>query len=95
MKKIVPALILVLTLLISGCSTSKSETTTGSKLPSGKDCTENVAYLQGGVDKYKQALGIYPTTVEKLLESSDGKGPFAEIIPSALAEIGMLSKMVL
>ncbi len=81
MKKLIFLLILVLTLIISGCSASKSESTTGSKVPSGKDCAENVAYLQAGVDKHKQALGVYPATVEKLLEPYDGKGPFVQIIP--------------
>ena len=81
MKKLIFLLILTLTLIISGCSASKSEPTAVSKVPSGKDCAENVAYLQAGVDKYKQALGDYPITVENLLESKDGKGPFTEIIP--------------
>lgn len=53
----------------------------GSNIPSGNNCAENAAYLQRGVDKYKEAVGKYPLNVAQLLESKDGKGPFVKVVP--------------
>ncbi len=63
-----------------GCS-SNSTKSSGSNVPSGNDCAENVAYLQSGVDKYKESVGEYPSNVQQLLNSEDGKGPFVEVVP--------------
>jgi len=54
--------------------------TEGTRVPSGSVCADNVAYLQGGVDSYREAFGEFPTTLEQLLETKDGKGPFVERI---------------
>lgn len=37
-----------------------------STIPSGKDCGENIAYLQTGVDSYKKVFGNFPVDVNKL-----------------------------
>lgn len=34
--------------------------------PSGNNCPENIAYLQSGVDKYKQMTGQFPTDLSQL-----------------------------
>ncbi|MBS4031484.1 MAG: hypothetical protein KGZ63_08700 [Clostridiales bacterium] len=49
-------------------------------VPSGNVCQENIDYLQAGVDSYREAFGAFPTTLEQLMESRDGKGPFVETI---------------
>ena len=49
-------------------------------VPSGNVCQENIDYLQAGVDSYREAFGVFPTTLEQLMESRDGKGPFVETI---------------
>jgi len=49
-------------------------------VPSGNVCRENIAYLQDGVDRFRDAFGVYPTTLEQLLETSEGKGPFVQTI---------------
>lgn len=46
--------------------------------PSGDNCPENVAYLQSGVDKYKEVVGTFPTELKELTELKEGKGPFVE-----------------
>jgi len=51
-----------------------------SQVPSGSNCQQNQAYLQDGVDAYKEAFGVYPTDLKQLLESKDGKGPFVETV---------------
>lgn len=78
MKKTLVAVFAIGTLLLAGCG-SNSQT---GKVPSGDNCTENVAYLQQGVDKYKEVLGQYPSDVQQLLDSADGKGPFVEKVPA-------------
>lgn len=79
MKKLLFALLMITVLVLVGCTADS--TTTGSNVPSGNDCGENVAYLQGGVNKYKEAVGEYPADVQQLLTSKDGKGPFVEEVP--------------
>ncbi len=79
MKKFLLALLTVSLLLLVGCSSGIDSV--GSNIPSGDDCAENLAYLQSGVDMYAESLGQYPTDVEQLLESKEGKGPFVEVIP--------------
>lgn len=80
MKKILLAVLLITLLAVVGCSTNATNST-GSKIPSGNDCAENVAYLQSGVDKYKEAVGEYPSNVDQLLESKNDRGPFVEVVP--------------
>jgi len=75
MKKILLMLIFV-TILSFGCSNS-----TSSDIPSGKNCSENIAYLQSGVDNYFQSFSEYPTDVTQLLATKDGKGPFVQVVP--------------
>lgn len=76
-RLLLPTVLIVFTALLSfGCSSSQS-----SVVPSGKSCSENVAYLQSGVDKYFQALAKYPTDVKQLAKTTDGKRPFVEGIP--------------
>lgn len=53
---------------------------TSSPIPPGNNCEQNKAYLQDGVDAYKEAHGVFPTELGQLLESKDGKGPFVETI---------------
>lgn len=79
MKKALITAFAIGTLLLVGCS-SDSNTNTA-KVPSGDNCPENVAYLQQGVDKYKEVLGQYPADVQQLLDSAGGKGPFVEKVP--------------
>lgn len=50
-------------------------------VPSGKSCSENIAYLQSGVDRYFESFGNYPASVNHLLETKDGKGPFLKGVP--------------
>lgn len=77
MKKFLVLALAIGTLLMVGC-TGNSQI---SNAPSGDNCAENVAYLQKGVDNYKEALGQYPSDVQQLLDSADGKGPFVQEIP--------------
>jgi hypothetical protein len=49
-------------------------------VPSGNVCQENINYLQAGVDRYRAAFGVYPTSLEQLLETRDGAGPFVETV---------------
>ena len=49
--------------------------------PSGTNCPENVAYIQTGVNTYKENVGQFPTELNQLLEIVDGKGPFVEKLP--------------
>ncbi len=79
MKKYLLVAITAGSLLVAGCSNSSNNNV--SKVPSGANCPENVAYLQEGANKYKEAFGNYPTDVQKLLEASNGKGPFVEKVP--------------
>lgn len=65
-----------LSLFAFGCAKEEM-----SHAPTGDDCPENVAYLQDGVNKYKSAFNDYPSNVELLLASKDGKGPFVEEVP--------------
>lgn len=65
--------------LIAGAAVTGAVLSSGGP-PSGDNCGQNVAYLQAGVDKYKQAFGEYPTDLKQLLETKDGKGPFVETI---------------
>lgn len=46
--------------------------------PSGSNCPENVAYLQVGVDKYKEATGTFPVDLKELTQVKEGQGPFIE-----------------
>lgn len=81
MKRLLPGIILLffISVLSIGC---KNESQTGlTGMPSGKNCAENVAYLQSGVNKYFQAFGNYPTDVNQLAEAAGGKGPFVAGIP--------------
>lgn len=79
MKKALVTAFAIGTLLLVGCSGNSHPDM--SKAPSGDNCPENVAYLQQGVDNYKEALGQYPADVQQLLDSADGKGPFVEKVP--------------
>lgn len=54
--------------------------TNTSSAPTGNNCEENVNYLQKGVDEYKTAFGVAPTTLGQLMKEKDGKGPFVETI---------------
>lgn len=80
MKKSLLTVLLITSLVLVGCTTN-STNSTGSNIPSGNDCAENVAYLQSGVDKYKEAFGDYPSNVQLLLQAKNGKGPFVEVLP--------------
>jgi len=80
MRKIIFVLLMVNLLVVVGCN-KRAMNSTDSKVPSGNDCAENIAYLQVGVDNYKNALGNYPSDVQQLLESKDGKGPFVQVVP--------------
>lgn len=64
--------VIVVGVAISGAVVKSSEA------PTGENCGQNIEYLQKGVDKYKEAHGVYPTDLKQLLEAKDGKGPFAE-----------------
>lgn len=71
----------LLSLVVAGCGSSNAVAGVP-KAPSGKNCTENVAYLQGGVDRYKQAVGAFPADVKELAVAKEGKGPFVEKVPA-------------
>lgn len=49
--------------------------------PSGKVCSENVAYLQVGVNKYRELTGQMPTDVNQLTQTKEGK-PYVEKVPA-------------
>lgn len=78
MKAFIVAIVLFVGVI--GYGIANKAVTTSKGVPSGNSCEENVAYLQVGVDKYKEAFGVYPTELKQLLESKDGKGPFVETI---------------
>jgi len=78
MKALIVAVVLFVGVIGYGIANKAVITSKG--VPSGNSCEENVAYLQSGVDKYKEAFGAYPTELKQLLESKDGKGPFVETI---------------
>ena len=46
--------------------------------PAGLNCEENRAYMQTAVNKYKEVVGEFPTDVNQLLETVDGKAACAE-----------------
>jgi len=46
--------------------------------PSGVSCEENKVYMQAAVNKYKEVVGEFPTDVNQLVATIDGKGPFVE-----------------
>jgi len=82
MKKLLIAAMLILSLGIMGCGGQETNKSIGDgTVPSGENCQENVAYLQGGVNKFQEATGAYPANVQLLLEQKDGKGPFVEKVP--------------
>jgi len=82
MKKYIFILTLVLPLFsIAGCGKSDAIAQGIPPAPSGKNCSENVAYLQGGVNRYTVAFGNTPVEVDELLAQKDSKGPFVEKIP--------------
>ncbi|MDW7683823.1 MAG: hypothetical protein SCK29_06855 [Bacillota bacterium] len=84
MKKRVVVLMLVLAFILTGCG--QSNTAQGiPKAPQGDNCAENVAYLQDGIDRFNEAFGVFPTDVNELLETKDGKGPFVESVPACPA----------
>jgi hypothetical protein len=80
--KLAPLLLVLalVAIVLAGCGGGGVEAVAG-PAPSGKDCGENVAYLQAGVDAYRAAVGSYPVQVDELLESAAGQGPFVEKIP--------------
>jgi hypothetical protein len=83
MKKFLLMLVLGLAVILAGCA-GGNETggTNSSRVPSGNDCAENLAYLQEGVNKYRDALGTLPVDVNELLQIKEGKGPFVEKVPA-------------
>lgn len=74
-----PAVVLLIAAVVIGAVVINA-LMNSSNVPSGDNCTENTAYLQAGVDRYKDAFGEYPTDLKQLLETRDGKGPFVETI---------------
>lgn len=50
--------------------------------PSGTNCPENIAYLQKGVDGYKELTGEVATDLNQLVQTVNGKGPFVEKLPT-------------
>ncbi|OEH84546.1 hypothetical protein BHU72_08535 [Desulfuribacillus stibiiarsenatis] len=71
----------VLLLAISGCSNEQVTPLVSMKAPTGKNCGENIVYLQEGVNVYKEMTGSFPTELDVLAEPLDGKGPVLEFIP--------------
>jgi hypothetical protein len=81
MKAVLVALVLVLGLVaLAGCGGDTESQAEG--VPSGADCAENIAYLQAGVDAYRETVGSYPVEVEQLLETAGGQGPFVQVVPA-------------
>lgn len=78
MMLFIAALVVFIGIIGYGITNTAIKTSGG--IPSGNNCGENIAYLQAGVDKYKEAFGVYPASLNQLLESKDGKGPFVETI---------------
>lgn len=68
-------LVLVIALNMGGSSSVQA---VAGPAPSGANCPENVAYLQVGVNKYKELVGSFPADLKELVEIKDGKGPFVE-----------------
>lgn len=78
MKAAIVAIVLFVGVI--GYGVANKAVTTSKGVPSGNNCEENVAYLQAGVDQYREAFGVNPIDLKQLLESKDGKGPFVETI---------------
>lgn len=70
--------LVLFSIFLVGCDKNNSQVKT---LPSGESCTENIAYLQWGVDKYFKTTGKYPASISQLAVASGGEGPFVEGIP--------------
>ena len=70
----------VIGIILLGFIVYSAASTTSSGGPSGRICSENIAYLQAGVDRYRAAFGVYPTELSQLLEAEDGQEPFVETI---------------
>lgn len=81
--KLTLAIVVVSVLILAGCADDSHSRMAGA--PSGDDCAENIAYLQDGVDAYREAVGSYPSDVNQLLDSAEGQGPFVESIPACPA----------
>lgn len=77
---IIIIVIIGLTVFFGTGSNSGSNAIAG-PAPSGNVCSENVAYLQVGVDKYGELTGQMPTDVNQLTQTKDGK-PFVEKVPA-------------
>lgn len=72
--------IFIIAIVVAVVYIGNSTSSTSAGVPSGRVCQENIDYLQAGVDRYREAFGVLPTTLEQLMESRDGKGPFVETI---------------
>lgn len=72
-------------MLVAGCSSqgASSSTTTGE----APTCPENIAMLQSAVDKYKVDTGVFPATLQQLIEDNakNWKGPYVNEIPACPA----------
>lgn len=75
---VVLAVIALVVVLMSGNSSVQA---LAGPAPNGKNCPENVAYLQAGVNKYKEVTGSFPAELKELATTKDGKGPFVERLP--------------
>lgn len=72
--------IVIVVIFVLGVIVYGATNTTAGGGPSGNNCAENIAYLQAGVDSYKDAFGAFPTSLTQLLETKDGLEPFVETI---------------
>ena len=77
MKVLATLVVILVATVLLGCGSDGT-----AELPSGENCAENVAYLQAGVDAYKEALGVYPAEVAQLLAPPAGTDPFVEAVPA-------------
>lgn len=75
------ALIIGLGVFFAGGQGGSSNALAG-PAPSGSNCPENVAYLQVGVDKYKEVTGQFPTDVNQLLEKVSAENPAVQKLPA-------------
>jgi hypothetical protein len=79
-SKTVGIVVFIIVLVVAVAYIGSSTSSRSAGVPSGNVCQENIDYLQAGVDSYREAFGAFPTTLEQLMDSRDGKGPFVETI---------------
>lgn len=74
-------------MLVVGVTAGCSSQSTSSNTTEGPTCAENIALLQSAVDRYRNDVGVFPATLQLLIEDNakNWKGPYVNEIPACPA----------